>query len=200
MKFETFDNAYLQRLREGDLCTQEHFVAYFTELLNLKLRARLRSPEDREDVRQETFARVFAALRKEQGIRQPERIGAFVNSVCANILRERYRVRACDPLEPRHGEIPDRGVDVTNLIAYKQTRDKLQRTLQELSERDRRIIREIFLEERPRARVCREHGGNREYLRVLVHRAKLACKCQYLKTIAVPKRSGFQTTYAVNQS
>src|SRR5215475_7716468 len=188
MKFQTFDDAYLKRLCAGDLCTQEHFVAYFTELMNLKLRARLRSPEDREDVRQETFARVFAALRKEEGIRQPERIGSFVNSVCANILRERYRLRPCDPLDQRHADIPDRGVDATNLIAYKQTQDRFRRTLQELPERDRRIIRDIFLEERPRAKVCREYGGNREYLRVLVHRAKLAFKSQYLKSIALSNR------------
>jgi RNA polymerase sigma-70 factor, ECF subfamily len=193
MKFQNFDNAYLARLRMGDLRTQEHFVAYFTELLNVKLRTRLRSPEDREDARQETFTRVFAALRKENGIREPERIGAFVNSVCNNVLRERYRAPAGESLEKRHIEILDRSADVTELIAHKQTQHAFRGILDELSERDRRIIREIFLEEVSRDKVCRNHGANRGYLRVLVHRAKQAFKSHYLKRVAISNRSRFQT-------
>jgi RNA polymerase sigma-70 factor (ECF subfamily) len=193
MKFQNFDNAYLERLRGGDPRTQKHFVNYFTELLNVKLRSRLRSPEDREDASQETFVRVFAALRKKDGIREPERIGAFVNSVCNNVLRERYRAPASESLEARHMEIRDRSVDVTELIAHKQTQHKLRGILDELSERDRRIIREIFFEERSRDRVCREQGANRGYLRVLVHRAKQALKSQYVRSVAISNRSRFQT-------
>ena len=37
-------------------------LRYFTELLHLKLRSRLQSPQAIEDVRQETFARVLAGL------------------------------------------------------------------------------------------------------------------------------------------
>ena len=193
MKFQNFDNAYVERLRVGDPRTQKHFVNYFTELLNVKLRTRLRFPEDREDARQETFARVFAALRKKDGIREPERIGPFVNSVCNNVLRERYRAPANESLETRHMEIQDRTVDVTELIAHTQTQHKLRGILDELPERDRRIIREIFFEERSRDRICREHGANRGYLRVLVHRAKQAFKSQYLKSVAISNRSRFET-------
>ena len=92
MQFQAFDAPYVERLRSGDFRTQEHFVAYFSELIQLKLRARLRSPQAIEDVRQETFVRVFAALRSPGGIRQPERLGAFVNSICNNVLLEHYRV------------------------------------------------------------------------------------------------------------
>ena len=183
MQFQAFDAAYLERLRSGDYRTQEHFVSYFSELLHLKLRARLRSPHDIEDVRQETFARVFAALRKEQGIREPERIGPFVNAVCANVLRERYRTPAADPLEDTASEIPDTGVDVIDVIAYKQTQEKVRSVLQELPERDRRIIKEIFLDERSKDDVCRDYGVTRDYLRVLLHRAKQVFKTQYLKKV-----------------
>ena len=185
MRFQTFDNAYLERLRMGDSRTQEHFVAYFTELLNLKLRTRLRSSEDREDVRQETFARVFAAIGKPDGLREPERIGAFVNSVCSNVLRERYRLPPSDRLDERHGEIADRRADVTDLIAYKQTQANLRRILQKLPERDRRILREVFLEERPKDKICRDYGANRGYLRVLIYRAKRAFKSQYLAHVGL---------------
>jgi len=183
VQFETFDSAYVERLRSGDFLTQEHFVAYFSRLIHLKLRSRLRSPQDIEDVRQETFVRVFAALRKEQGIREPERIGAFVNAVCANVLRERYRLPSGEPIEDGHAEIPDKGVDMIDVIAFKQTQEKVREILDELPERDRRIIKEIFIEERDKDEVCRDYGVNRDYLRVLLHRAKKAFKSHYLSKL-----------------
>jgi RNA polymerase sigma-70 factor (ECF subfamily) len=184
LQFEAFDRAYVERLRSGDFPTQEHFVAYFSQLIHLKLRSRLRSPQDIEDVRQETFVRVFAALRKEQGIREPERIGAFVNAVCANVLRERYRVPSGEPLEDGHSEIPDKRVPMIDILAFKETQEKVREILEELPERDRRIIREIFLEERHKDDVCRDYGVNRDYLRVLLHRAKRAFKSHYLSKIS----------------
>ena len=185
MQFQTFDRPYLERLRSGDFRTQEHFVAYFSELIHLKLRARLRSPQDIEDVRQETFALVFAALCKETGIREPERIGSFVNSVCTNVLREHYRSPVWDqPVEAEHDEIPDRGISVIDVIANKQTQEKVSRILEELPEKDRRIIKEVFIEERDKDEVCRDYGVDRDYLRVLLHRAKQSFKSHYLKSIA----------------
>ena len=70
-------------------------MAYFSELIQLKLRSRLHSPQAIEDVRQETFSRVFAALRGGK-IRQPDRLGAFVNSMCNNVLLEHYRASSRD--------------------------------------------------------------------------------------------------------
>lgn len=195
LQFEDFDGAYLERLRSGDFRTQEHFVAYFSQLIHLKLRSRLRSPHDIEDVRQETFARVFAALHKERGIREPERIGAFVNSVCANVLRERYRMPAGESLDEGHTEIPDKGVDMIDVIAFKQTQEKVREILEELPERDRRIIREVFLEERDKDDVCRDYGVNRDYLRVLLHRAKRLFKSHYISKMAsgtVPHQGSVQ--------
>jgi len=49
-----------------------------------------------------------------------------------------------------------------------------------LPERDRRLLREVFLEERDKDQVCRDFGVDRDYLRVLLHRAKQAFKALYL--------------------
>src|SRR5437762_1523456 len=86
-----FDANYVRGLVEGDGSIEEHFVTYFSEFLSLKLRSRLRSRDLIEDVGQETFARVFKVLRQQQGIEHPERLGSFVNSVCNNVLFERFR-------------------------------------------------------------------------------------------------------------
>jgi len=185
LQFQDFDESYVERLRSGDFRTQEHFVAYFSELIQLKLRARLRTPQAIEDVRQETFARVLTALRSPGGIRHPERLGPFVNSICNNVLLEHYRSSSRDTSiedEPET-DFPDPVIDVLGVVAARQTEVRVREILDEMAERDRRILRAIFLEESDKDEVCREFGVDRDYLRVLLHRAKQSFKSLYLKNI-----------------
>jgi RNA polymerase sigma-70 factor (ECF subfamily) len=185
LQFQSFDQSYVERLRAGDFRTQEHFVAYFSELIQLKLRSRLNSPQAIEDVRQETFTRVFVALRGEGGIRQPERLGAYVNSICNNVLLEHYRAssRHSSLEDEEDKDFPATTIDIVGAVAAKEMAVKVREILDELPERDRRLLREIFLEERDKDDVCRDFGVDRDYLRVLVHRAKLSFKSLYLKNI-----------------
>ena len=186
MQFQSFDEPYLERLRAGDFRTQEHFVAYFSELIQLKLRSRVQSPQAIEDVRQETFARVFAALRAEGKIRQPERLGSYVNSICNNVLLEYYRSSQREPVleEEEDQDLPDTTIDFIGAIAAKQMQEKVREILEEMPERDRRLLRAVFLEEQDKDAVCRDFGVDRDYLRVLLHRAKLSFKSLYLRNLA----------------
>jgi RNA polymerase sigma-70 factor (ECF subfamily) len=185
LQLQSFDESYVERLQAGDFRTQEHFVAYFSELIQLKLRSRLHSPQAIEDVRQETFTRVFAALRGGK-IRQPDRLGAFVNSMCNNVLLEHYRASSRDSSldDEEQQDFPATNVDVLGAVAAKQMGEKIREILEDMPERDRRLLREIFLEERDKDDVCRDFGVDREYLRVLLHRAKLSFKSLYLKNVA----------------
>jgi RNA polymerase sigma-70 factor (ECF subfamily) len=183
LQFHTFDEKYVENLCAGDRSTQEHFVTYFTELLRIKLRSRLQSIHAIEDVCQETFARVFAVLRKDGGLRQPERLGAFVNTVCNNVLFEQYRSSSrIDPLP----ELPATGMDALELATASQLKSKVREILLDLPERDRTLLKAVFLDERDRDEVCKEFGVEREYLRVLLHRAKQEFKTEYVKRIGIP--------------
>jgi RNA polymerase sigma-70 factor (ECF subfamily) len=185
LQFHAFDQSYLERLCSGDFRTESHFVVYFSELIQLKLRSRVHSPQAIADLRQETFVRVFAALRSEGGVKQPDRLGAFVNSVCNNVLLEYYRSSSRENLmEDEEGaEIPDTSLDVISILTHKEMAHRVRQVLDELPERDRRLLREIFLEERDKDAICRDFGVDRDYLRVLLHRAKQAFKTVYLKKI-----------------
>src|SRR5689334_10989102 len=88
---QRFDEPYLDRLRSGDPETERDFVAYFSKLILIKLRSRVRSAQVVEDIRQETFLRAFRALRAPDGIRSAGGLGAFVNSICNNVLFESLR-------------------------------------------------------------------------------------------------------------
>jgi RNA polymerase sigma-70 factor (ECF subfamily) len=185
LQFDKFDESYLERLCSGDFRTESHFVAYFSQLIQLKLRSRVHSSHTVEDLRQETFARVFVALRSEGRLKQPERLGAFVNSVCNNVLLEHYRSSSREnPVEDAESEnVPDPSLDVVAILTHKEMEQRVRQVLHELSERDRRLLREIFLEERDKDAVCRDFGVDRDYLRVLLHRAKQAFKAVYLKNL-----------------
>ncbi|WP_263382387.1 RNA polymerase sigma factor [Granulicella arctica] len=181
MNFDTFDASYIEKLRLGDEATAEHFVRYFSELILLKLRSRLRSQQAIEDVRQETFTRVFALVRSERGIRQADRLGPLVNSVCNNVLFEQYRSDGrADPLEEETAaHLVERAPDALSSMISSETRHRIRNVLDTLSERDRGLLRAVFLEEKDKDEVCKEMGVNREYIRVLLHRAKHSFRKAY---------------------
>lgn len=192
MEFYSFDAEYIQGLSDGDPLIEEHFVTYFTALLHLKLRSRLQSPQAIEDVRQETFARVLATLRKGGALRSADRLGAFVNTVCNNVLMEHYRAST------RHGVLDETdeatlvadGPSVFDEVLSGQLKSQVHSILLSMPTRDRTLLKAVFLDEKDRNDVCRQFGVDSDYLRVLLFRAKQSFKSEFLKQIP----TGFSTT------
>jgi RNA polymerase sigma-70 factor (ECF subfamily) len=173
LQFHSFDENYLGRLREGDFLTQDHFRKYFTALMKVKLQSRLKSPDAIEDVQQETFMRFYAALR-EGRIREPKSLGSFVNSMCNNVLKESWRRKdsALSLDDDDAPELPAAPFDLLKIIDDKQAAERVRKVIEQLPERDRRVLRAIFFEERDKDEVCRELGITRDNLRLLLHRVK----------------------------
>jgi RNA polymerase sigma-70 factor (ECF subfamily) len=134
---------------------------------------------------QETFARVLAGLSKPGALRQPESLGAYVNTVCNNVLFEHYRVssRSQSLDEEDSSTLPATGLDALSIAAAGQIKLKVREILLGMPPRDRSLLQAVFLDERDREEVCKEFGVDREYLRVLLHRAKQDFKAEYLKRI-----------------
>jgi len=177
---QSFDAEYVDRLINFDAETERDFVAYFGELLAIKLRSRLRAPELIQDAIQETFLRVLRTLRQ-SGIESPEALGSFVNSVCTNVLFEVYRsqTRVAEPVED--GASTEKSAD--DRMVDEEARTEVRQVLSELPEKDRKILRWLFFEERDKGEVCRILQVDREYLRVLVHRAKQRFRTDYLRRV-----------------
>jgi RNA polymerase sigma-70 factor (ECF subfamily) len=134
-----------------------------------------------EDLRQETYIRVLVTLRKD-GVRQPERFGAFVNSICNNVLMEFYRSASrTRPLDDTHLEKPDHTVDLEGLLVTKQAKKRVREVIEELPKKDRELLRAFFLEEMEKDEVCKLFGVDRDYFRVLLHRAKDKFRVLYEK-------------------
>ena len=175
MEFFPFDDEYVRRLRDGDRLTEDHFVSYFTPILRMKVRSRLRSPEATDDVVQETFFRVFKNLRGAGGreIRDGRSFGAYVARVCDNVIFEWNR-----------GDKRTQPIDDDDLVALitretredelikEQRQECVRRTVNTMRTRDRQILTAIFFQERSKAEACDEFRVDQGYLRVLLHRAR----------------------------
>jgi RNA polymerase sigma-70 factor (ECF subfamily) len=177
-----FDAKYVSALTEGDPETERHFAAYFGELIRIKLRSRLRSPQLIEEVRQETFLRVLNTLRRKGGLQHPERLGAFVNTVCNNVMMESIRGESRTSPYPDEGFDPvDSRVDIESDLVTEERKEMVKKVLESLPTKQRELLHLVFIQERDKDEVCRLLNVDREYLRVLIHRAKDCFRANYTK-------------------
>jgi RNA polymerase sigma-70 factor (ECF subfamily) len=184
VEFVTFDQDYVSRLTEGDPETERHFVSYFSELIRLKLRSKLRSAHIVEEVRQETLLRVLTTLRRKDGLQHPERLGAFVNTVCNNVMQESIRAEARTAPYPEKGFDPvDRRFDPESELVTAERKKIATDVLAGLPAKQQELLRLVFLEEEDKEQVCKRLNVDREYLRVLIHRAKESFRTGFEKRV-----------------
>ena len=188
---KVFDQDYVDRLTRGDAETETHFTNYFGSLLVIKLRGRLRSPQLVEDARQETFLRVLNVLRNKGGIQHPERLGAFVNAVCENVLSETYHASSRFQQATENAVEPaDESASAESQCLSEERKSMIRNVMADLAAPDQQILRRYFLEEQDKDEICKEMGIDRDYLRVRLHRALTRIRAALQKqTNAFPKGS-----------
>lgn len=172
MAEQVFNFDYVRRLRIGDPDAQEHFVCHFQPVVRVWLKQRVRSPQLRQDVSQDTFARIFSFLRAGGEIEHPERLASFVTAVARNTLREKFREdqpAAGPPFEDLL--LRDEAPAADDLLIGQERRELVREVLSSLPERDAELLRRVFLDDADRHAICLEMGVDRDYLRVLLHRA-----------------------------
>ena len=67
-------------------------------------------------------------------------------------------------------------------LVNEQRKLLVRKVLSELANRDRRLLRAIFLDEREPAELCLNFGGDQDYLRVLIFRAKARFREAYTRS------------------
>jgi RNA polymerase sigma-70 factor (ECF subfamily) len=137
-----FDRAYVDRLVGQDPETERHFSRYFGDLLTMKLRSRLRSPALVEDARQETFRRVLVTLKEKGGLASAESLGAFVNSVCNNVLFELYRSGSrAQQLPEDHDQVDEVRPSAESGLMAAEDRAKVREALAGLPDKEKELQR-----------------------------------------------------------
>jgi len=169
---QAFDQEYVNRLAHGETETATNFIAYFTKLLVMKLRARMRSSNEAEDVAQETLYRVLQYLKKHGGIDHPERLGAFVNSVSENVVLEFFRDgRRFQQVPENTPEPVEQAFSAEVNCITVERKEMVRRMLATLRKNDRVVLERVFLLEQDKDQICSDLKIDRNYLRVRVHRA-----------------------------
>ncbi|MBI4907755.1 MAG: sigma-70 family RNA polymerase sigma factor [Acidobacteria bacterium] len=172
-------NDYLAKLASADPATTDHFVRHYTNILQVKLRARTIYGHEAEEIRQETFRRVLSAV-KEGKIRDGTKLNAYVNSTCNHVISEHFRHTS--RLLPLDASASWQSTDNTeDAVLLAEKLERIRKVLDKMSVRDREILNAVFLEERDKDAVCLQLGVNRDYLRVLVHRAINSFRQEFLQ-------------------
>ena len=145
------------------------------ERLRLKLRYKVlyhvgHNCPDVDDIVQETLTRFVRASQQSQIRNNTEEFGAFVNGVCRNVILEyRRRVRREPLADP---EIPIKETGIRPDAEVFEMREAIDMGLAELAERDRMILRCLYLEGKEKEDICREWGMTDAQFRVVLFRAK----------------------------
>ena len=178
-----FDADYLRGLANRQEEIEQDLVAQFSRPVRAKLRFRLRSPELAEDAFQETFLRVFTYFRSGKTLDKPGNLAAFVHGVCHNIALEFLRAHTRHP--PIADDTPDpvdTGPDPEDRVVTEERKSIVRRILGDLPAKEQELLRRVFLDEEDKDSVCRDLGVDRDYLRVLLYRARTRMKAALLRS------------------
>jgi len=124
---------------------------------------------DVDDIVQESMLR-FMRAEQRQSIRNTAELGAFLNGVCRNVILEYRRRTRREPIADPDIPIPDPGIRPEADVL--EMRDAIDNSLAELAERDRSILRALYLEGKEKEQICKERGMTDAQFRVVLFRAK----------------------------
>lgn len=178
-----FDENYLRALQNRDTETENHLVASFSKAIQAKLHSRLRWPELVQDARQETFLRVFMYFRSGKTLANPASLPGFVHGVCHNVAMEFLRSHTRhDQIAENVPEPVDTSSDPEGQMVTAERKEIVRKLLGELPVKDRELLRRVLLEEEDKDAVSKELGVDRNYLRVLLYRARLRFKAALVES------------------
>jgi RNA polymerase sigma-70 factor (ECF subfamily) len=133
---------------------------------------------DIDDMVQEAMMRFMVAAREEK-IHNPAALGAFLNGICRNVVSEyRRRNMRDEPMPEVVPEPPGKSIPETELFELRQA---IAQGMEQLSERDRRVLRAFYLEEKSKDEILKQTGMTDENFRVVLCRAKERFRAIYLE-------------------
>ena len=180
MDLFAFDDDYVRRLREHDAAAEQHFYNHFTPRLFNYLRRRVRSQADIEEKRQDTFERVLSAIYTGK-LRDGRTLHGFVFAVCHNVLLEHWRAPETENIDD-HVEPAVDAPGQEDAMITDESKRAVHRILNDMKPPGGDILR-AQMQEVPNDEICARFGVTRDYLRVLLYRARVEFREKYLAQI-----------------
>lgn len=167
-------------LRQGDATAEAALYEKFSARVYFLALGELRSKEDAEDVRAETFLRVIQALRQDK-LRSPDALPSFIVGIALNVIREHTRLRQkARQLDGGELELADEQSPESVFLDEEAGR-AVREVAEMLKPREREFLRMYFYEELPKEEIARALGIKEERLRLIKSRALKSFRGIYKK-------------------
>jgi len=161
--------ALAQRIQQGDPGAEAELVHRYCDGLRLMLRRRLKEVARAEDLCHEVFGIALPALR-EGRLRDDRKLTGYLWGIARNLVSHdrRLRIREGNALSD---DIVDPSPDAEDRCARLERAALLRRALDELSLRDRAVLRAFYLAGLSKEAICRRYAFTPPQFDVIKHRA-----------------------------
>lgn len=171
-----------ERIARGDVAAEGELYQHFSRGLHFFLKRQGRTPEEAEDLHQETFRIVLERLR-EKGVDDPAALGGFIRGVALQLTRAEWRKkerRKTDfDSEALEREADDRPGPVPKILERERAA-LVRRTIAELPvERDRQLLYRFYVAEESREEICADLDLDAAHFHRVLYRARLRFKELY---------------------
>ena len=173
------DRALAERAKSDDAAFAELYEFYLPRVYGYVCR-RVGDRATAEDLTSQAFLNAVQALPK---YRPTAPFGAWLFRIATNVLIDHYRVTGRRPtvgLEAAEALADDRP-DAAALAGQKAERERLERVLSLLPERDRRLLTLKYFSELSNLEIAASEGLKPNHVGVLLHRALKNAHERYLQ-------------------
>jgi RNA polymerase sigma-70 factor, ECF subfamily len=163
------DTALAAEIRSGEAAAEAALYEKYAARVYYLALSKLRSHADAEDVRTETFLRVFQAIREDR-VRTPQALASFILGTAHNISQEwlRQQRRRAQLAEQQDAEP---SVTQTSPFLDADVKGAIEQVLRRLKPREQAFLRLYYYDELPKEEIARQLGTKEERLRLIKSRA-----------------------------
>jgi RNA polymerase sigma factor (sigma-70 family) len=178
----TQDGTLANEIQRGESSAEAALYEKYSARLYYLALSELRSREDAEDVRAETFMRVIQSIRGGQ-LRSPDSLASFIVGTARNVIREGVRQRR------KTNQITQLDAERTGarepdpFFLDPHVKRAIEQVINRLKPRERAFLRMYYYEELPQEEIARCLDLKQERLRLVKSRALKHFREVYLRLI-----------------
>lgn len=157
------------RIGQGDQTAEAALYEKYSARVYFLALSELRSRDDAEDVRAETFLRVLQSLRRDK-LRKPEALPSFLVGIALNVIREHKRAGArVQSLDAEEYELTDER-SLESAFLNEDVSRSIEEAARALKPRERDFLRMYYYEEMTKEEISRALGIKEDRLRLMKSR------------------------------
>jgi len=185
---EQFDDAYLQRLRSGDDETARHFDLYFRRLIRAKVWGTLDRQREADLIDDVMAAAIQGILRGKP--RNASRLPGYICGICSNLTKVAMRPKSnAEVAQADFDRIPDSGKTTVEKLQETEIEQAVRNVLSTLSQRDRKVLVDLFYNGLTRAEASRKRRLSRAQLRIILFHAMKRFKKKWQRASTLGEQS-----------